>query len=260
MPLLLSFVRNTFGRVASYFPDVISKYEYFINAFPIKTKCVTTGFIYLAGDFISQKKLEHHGKSATFQYDVKRGLTIFIVGAVTDGYICHVWYNFLSTFPVLFRKFQLSSVRLVVAKVFADQIMFGPIHIAGFFFSYGIMSSFVDNIENAYLQKKTLESIALKEAVSSNDGSSVSIEHEKEVLKELYDKAESLSFMASVADSVDHTSVVFMPTFLSSCVFWTPVQFVNFKYVALRYQVLFMNSAALLFNTYMSFMANKKCG
>ena len=55
-----------------------------------------------------------------------------------------------------------------------------------------------------------------------------------------------------------HMKEVYWQTFLADCVVWPPLQFFNFTFVPLRYQVLYVNVANLGWNTFLSVMANKK--
>eukprot|EP00602_Paraphysomonas_sp_CaronLab_P001337 CAMPEP_0185025494 /NCGR_PEP_ID=MMETSP1103-20130426/8428_1 /TAXON_ID=36769 /ORGANISM="Paraphysomonas bandaiensis, Strain Caron Lab Isolate" /LENGTH=74 /DNA_ID=CAMNT_0027558699 /DNA_START=645 /DNA_END=869 /DNA_ORIENTATION=- len=58
-------------------------------------------------------------------------------------------------------------------------------------------------------------------------------------------------------EACEHTSKIFLPTFMVDCMFWPPVQMVNFAYVPVQYQVLWVNVAALFWNVFVSYMANK---
>ena len=48
-----------------------------------------------------------------------------------------------------------------------------------------------------------------------------------------------------------------LPTIARSCTFWGVVQSVNFRFVPLRLQVLFSSSAYLVWQTYVSWVANR---
>mmetsp|Transcript_26384 Transcript_26384/g.25261 ORF Transcript_26384/g.25261 Transcript_26384/m.25261 type:complete len:241 (-) Transcript_26384:396-1118(-) len=50
----------------------------------------------------------------------------------------------------------------------------------------------------------------------------------------------------------------FIPTYQRSCLFWPFVQFVNFSYVGTEYQLLYTNSAFVLWTTYISFIGFRK--
>jgi hypothetical protein len=58
--------------------------------------------------------------------------------------------------------------------------------------------------------------------------------------------------------SVAHLKDVYVQTWLADCAVWPPLQLVNFTFVPLRYQVLYVNACNLGWNTFLSFMANSK--
>ena len=49
-----------------------------------------------------------------------------------------------------------------------------------------------------------------------------------------------------------------LPTIRRSCVYWGIVQFLNFSYVATRYQLLYTNSAFVIWTTYIAFVGFRK--
>jgi hypothetical protein len=58
--------------------------------------------------------------------------------------------------------------------------------------------------------------------------------------------------------SVSHMKEVYWQTYLTDCVVWPPLQLINFTFVPLKYQFLFVNAANLAWNAFLSLMANHK--
>jgi hypothetical protein len=56
----------------------------------------------------------------------------------------------------------------------------------------------------------------------------------------------------------EHTKEVYLETYLADCVVWPPLQLINFTFIPVRFQFLYVNVANLAWNTYLSLMANKK--
>eukprot|EP01038_Epipyxis_sp_PR26KG_P013843 gene13843-18566_t len=77
-----------------------------------------------------------------------------------------------------------------------------------------------------------------------------------------YDNDENLSSIKTWNDvwntSWQHTKKVYVNTYLADCLIWPPLQLINFTFVPVRYQFLFVNVCNLAWNTFLSFMANKK--
>ena len=65
-----------------------------------------------------------------------------------------------------------------------------------------------------------------------------------------------LPYLLSVHKAWEHTKKVYIPTYIADWVVWPPLQLVNFTFVPVRYQVLYVNVCNLLWNTFLSFMAN----
>ena len=55
---------------------------------------------------------------------------------------------------------------------------------------------------------------------------------------------------------VPHLGAVYIETYLMDCKVWIPIQLLNFRFIPLRFQVLFTNAASLLWNVYLSLMAS----
>jgi hypothetical protein len=58
--------------------------------------------------------------------------------------------------------------------------------------------------------------------------------------------------------SVSHMKEVYLSTLLVDCLVWPPLQLINFTFVPLRYQFLYVNAANLAWNAFLSLMANHK--
>lgn len=68
------------------------------------------------------------------------------------------------------------------------------------------------------------------------------------------------NLVESTAHAWEHTKEVFVPTYVADCAIWPFLQYVNFKFVPLHYQALYVNVCNLGWNTFLSFMANSHHG
>lgn len=59
-----------------------------------------------------------------------------------------------------------------------------------------------------------------------------------------------------VAKAKEDTKRLFWMTFVADAIFWPPLQAINFSYIPLRYQVLFMNSGGFVWNIFLSSLVN----
>jgi len=53
-----------------------------------------------------------------------------------------------------------------------------------------------------------------------------------------------------------HTKEVYLMTYLTDCLVWPPLQLINFTFIPVNYQFLFVNLANIAWNAYLSWMAN----
>lgn len=91
----------------------------------------------------------------------------------------------------------------------------------------------------------------------ANSAEAVQIEAVLQLLREEKSKKTTLSWKGIWDDSWHHCKEVFWPSYAMDCLVWPLIQLVNFSYVPLRLQVLFVNVCNLGWYTFLSFMANK---
>lgn len=58
--------------------------------------------------------------------------------------------------------------------------------------------------------------------------------------------------------SWEQTKKVYFVTYLTDCLVWPPLQLINFTFIPLRFQFLYVNIANIAWNSFLSLMANKK--
>jgi hypothetical protein len=66
-----------------------------------------------------------------------------------------------------------------------------------------------------------------------------------------------LSWELIVRNAWTHTKEVYWGTYMIDCMFWPPLQLINFTFVPVRFQFLFVNTFSLVWNTFLSLMAHK---
>lgn len=155
------------------------------------------------------------------------------------------------------------DTRIIVAQIVIDQLFFAPVYLLTFFLSVGVFTDVLD-----YLLDR-------KESNQSNDGdhkdSSVS-GHSQQIQNKIEsDKLDQSSIDSTInvvnaknsivwkdvwLKSYMHTKEVFATTFAIDCAVWPPLQFINFKYIPVRYQFLYVNILNLFYNAFLSHVAN----
>uniref|UniRef100_A0A0D6R867 Uncharacterized protein n=1 Tax=Araucaria cunninghamii TaxID=56994 RepID=A0A0D6R867_ARACU len=174
---------------------------------PVPTQIVSSGFLWAAGDIAAQyvsfstnqrPHLSTDKEGKQFKIDWKRVATTSMFGFGFVGPVGHFWYEGLEHITKHRFRLRPSSLQFVTAKLAADTLLFGPVHLLVFFTYMGLASG-----KNLY---------QVKEDVKRD----------------------------------------FLPAFLMEGGTWTLVQTVNFRFVPVRYQLLYVNFFCLLDSAFLS--------
>ena len=160
-------------------------------------------------------------------------------------------------------------------KIAVDQLVFSSLYTLIFFVSIGGMSGALEKIEADYKYNRLLRESS--EDTDVLDDSSESYTTTTTATTDTGDNstttAPSSTGDATVIDSLPppaaiswedvynktwlHTKDVYLETYLTDCIVWPPIQLINFTFIPLRFQFLYVNFANLGWNTFLSLMANK---
>lgn len=80
----------------------------------------------------STTTIDVDGIGASHALDIRRALSASLYGGLFNGTIGHIWYTKLDELAVTFLKHKSPFV-FIGAKVFADSIVFGPLHLGAYF-------------------------------------------------------------------------------------------------------------------------------
>ena len=184
----------------------------------------------------------------------------------------------------------LSKWKGKAAKIAADQLIFSSLYTLVFFMGIGVMNGAVDRVDTIYggevveapkeiartiskelAPKQVVDDLVsqIKEHLGEHPDSETSAELENEqnkIINEIFDKirrthelrAKNLTWKEIWTKSWLHTKEVYLETYLYDCIVWPPLQLINFTFIPLRFQFLFVNIANIGWNTFLSLMANKK--
>lgn len=118
-------------------------YTRLLDKYPLMTKMLTSGVLFSFGDVITQlSTLNLHSViDKKPKIDLKRNLNLFLVGSTYVGPLLHLWYcKLLPTIGnLLFKQTTKKSAR-VFTLMSADQFLFTPFYLIGFFIYNGIMN------------------------------------------------------------------------------------------------------------------------
>ena len=110
----------------SFFARIGTAYNNLLERHPIKTKALTSGVMYSAGDIIAQagahynenkeKAIEQRSK---FKLDYKRALVFFVYGTVIAGPLYHIWFNNLDRLPGVMYQMRMHRQRSEIMKAYS---------------------------------------------------------------------------------------------------------------------------------------------
>ncbi len=102
------------------------------------TKMITSGVLFSLGDAITQIVIDKKSK-----FDFNRNFNLFFVGTIYIGPFLHVWYSkILPSFGKLIFKESTKKSSKVFTFTLADQLLFTPINLAGFFIINALVERF----------------------------------------------------------------------------------------------------------------------
>jgi len=255
---------------------------------PIVTKSITSGFMYGAGDVICQVgEAAHNGTPVKIQW--KRAAVMFTFGTFISGPLYHYWFAYLDTIPIKMLQLRTQRQRWKIlraynvlkahnipvvevdalpetmakpfpkwiikgSKILMDQVVFSSVYVLLFFMGIGMMNEVVgvDKHDATHKQPEIEGMIhSLNSMKTGNNSDAID-----NIIRTLESSHQPKNFFSVVKHAWDHTKQVYIPTYVADWVVWPPLQLVNFTFVPLRYQVLYVNACNLLWNTFLSFMAN----
>lgn len=248
-----SYYKTKYQRFISMIGLIGSWYSHHIDHNPIITKSITSGIIASTGDVVCQT-LQHRQQNQKQQeqgddtsetsskiinsssslmlfdsWDITRTVRFMTVGILLVGPVCHYWYNMLAF--VLVPSNTLSTVvssRTAFIRVLYDQFIFSPCFIiiwtSCFHFIKQIQLSLASNlyINDSTTTTKTCNTI-------------------------------STLFQQTYDDTYQQLSKNFQEILMVNWLLWIPCQFLNFKLIPLKFQVLCSNIVALIWNVYLSY-------
>lgn len=104
---------------------VWGRYEHSLKTRPLQTQMVTSTILWGLGDTFAQRIDKQH------KQDKFRTVSTAAYGATVIGPIGHYFYHGMD--KVVTRYFKIGTFGFVVAKVLGDELLFGPIHVGGYF-------------------------------------------------------------------------------------------------------------------------------
>ena len=163
------------------------------------------------------------------------------------------------------------------AKIAMDQLVFSSAYTAVFFLSIGMLRGGADKLQTDAKMRNLMDWEAEVKAVASRAAEApvagaavpappaanahqptaaerLELEHALALLKDTQ-AARQKSWWRIWDETVAHTKAVYVTTFIVDCIVWPPLQLINFTFVPLRYQVLYVNGCNLGWNCFLSIMS-----
>ena len=210
-----------------------SRYSQALERYPIGTKSVTAAVIFMISDLVAQR-IERSDDNA--KLDKKRTLTASLVGLLYFGPAAHVWYdNIFRLFPGTLRRCLMRRCCRRMLQVLAF-VSFLTFSISCFSFLGTSLFS-------------TLQKAAMGQLVFGPSFTCVFF-------------ATSLlqSGEFTIGNWVHKIKADLPGAWLSGAGFWPLVDLISYSLIPQRWIPLFINVCSLIWNVYLSMVANRKTG
>ena len=240
--------RFTFGRFLNFYNGILNKHKY-----PVQI--VTGGALWFTGDLVAQSLVhvassyhDEEGEKKPFEVDWRRVGTMTCYGLCVSAPVYAFWYSYLDRWSHRF----FSSRKLPVAReaiIIPAQIR----HLLQRFPRLGTalmppLMSLVQRIPEPPT-RRVWEIIGFKLAADCF----------------LFDPAYlALFFTATNALEGQNPAQIgtklrqdLLPTYLVDIAVWLPIQTINFRWIPVVYQALFVQSCNVGWNAYLSFVQHK---
>jgi len=134
--------------------NFIAVYNLLNHTYPLITKTITSGILFLTGDILCQSVENKHDIESKWDYPRMFRMTFF--GAAFLGPFGHLWYKLLDS------KLPHTSTNSIIKKVAADQLIFGPIFNAAFLVIMPVLErktlpEAIDNVKDKFVTVYAVE-------------------------------------------------------------------------------------------------------
>eukprot|EP00118_Oscarella_pearsei_P002297 m.10130 g.10130 ORF g.10130 m.10130 type:complete len:180 (+) comp21951_c0_seq1:92-631(+) len=121
-----------------------------LHARPLLTQAATSGFLFFAGDVLSQQAIERRGVK---RHDLFRTGVMTSTGFCIAGPVLRLWYLQLE------KLVPGKGLKIALKKMALDQILFAPVFLGGFFTTVDVLErKSIEHIKN-HLKKEYLNAL-----------------------------------------------------------------------------------------------------
>ena len=156
-------------------------------------------------------------------------------------------------------------------KIAVDQLVFSSLYTLIFFVSIGGMSGALEKMEADYKYNKLIreqnedtdvldsstETYTTTDTGTGDNSTTPSSTTGDDTVIDSLQTTTLITWEDVYNKTWSHTQDVYIETYLTDCIVWPPIQLINFTFIPLRFQFLYVNFANLGWNTFLSLMANK---
>lgn len=200
------------------FPSrLLAWYSRQLDTHPLSTKALTSGIIAATGDFVSQSYIQSsdstNSEGESHAWNREKTGRFFLLGAGLVAPATHFWYNFIG------QRFPGSKWTAVLQRLACDQLLFAPCFTA--------------------LWLASLWTLENNVPVSQS-----SMKHSRE---------DDLRTDHSFSMMIHRLANTVPGVVVANWALWIPGMALNFRFVPIKYQVLFGNFLGFTWNIYLSY-------
>lgn len=207
-------------------------YMHYLHEYPIATKSVTSGFMYCFGDLLAQAV----APQGSDKLDTARAATFFVYGLFVAGPIYHYWFSRLDRLPYLMMK----------TRRFRQQVRFRRLQRNARELGITLPPE---------LKPKKVPELSKWTKVSSKVLADQFIFSPAYLGVFFY--TTGMMRGQSWDECTAHLKEVFWPSLLADFAVWPAAQVINFAFVPVPLQPIYVNVLNVFWNAFLSFMAHK---
>ena len=210
---------------------------HYLHTYPVATKSVTSGFMYCLGDLLAQVVAPPDaGRTERTRVDVNRAAIFFVYGLFVAGPIYHLWFSRLDRLPLLMMK----------SRRFQQMVRFRRLQRSARALGVALPAGAKPK-KPAELSKFTkVTSKVLADQIIFSPLYLLVFFYTTGVMRG-----------QTLPECTAHVREVFWPSFLADCAVWPAVQVINFAFVPVPLQPIYVNVLNVFWNAFLSFMAHK---
>ncbi|XP_072536052.1 mitochondrial inner membrane protein Mpv17 isoform X2 [Salminus brasiliensis] len=212
---------------------------------PWTVQIVTAGSLVGVGDVISQQLIEQRGLT---NHSVKRTAKMMSIGFCFVGPVVGGWYKLLD------RLVTGGTKRAALKKMLIDQVCFAPCFLAAFLGISGTLNGLTGEENVAKLKREVFE-VGVAQQITPLPATE--LPHHVGDWGSIPGLGDCAALQSINVNAINVNVNDYMDALISNYYLWPAVQIANFYFIPLHHRLAVVQVVAVVWNSYLSWKANK---